>query len=62
MEGGATDCALAFGFEQMTHGALGTVFPHRESPFEAFDDVTERLVGNAEIPLPLRYFGGCGLD
>ncbi|HEY1044588.1 MAG TPA: lipid-transfer protein, partial [Telluria sp.] len=24
VEGGATDCALAFGFEQMTPGALGT--------------------------------------
>ncbi len=62
VEGGATDCALAFGFEQMTPGALGTVFHDRESPFTAFDEVTGRLVGNSEIPLALRYFGGAGLD
>ena len=58
---GAVDCALALGFEQMNPGALGTVFADRPSPFEYFDRETEVLVGNGEIPLALRYFGGAGL-
>jgi acetyl-CoA acetyltransferase len=59
--GGAADCVLALGFEQMTPGALGAVFRDRPSPFEHFDRVTDELVGHAEVPLALRYFGGAGL-
>lgn len=60
IETGAADCVLAVGFEQMTSGALGTVFKDRTSPFETFDDVCDELVGHAEIPLALKYFGGAG--
>jgi acetyl-CoA acetyltransferase len=59
--GGAADCVLALGFEHMSPGALGTVFKDRPSPFERFDEATDALVGHAEIPLALRYFGGAGL-
>jgi acetyl-CoA acetyltransferase len=59
--GGAADCVLALGFEQMNPGALGEVFSDRPSPFEHFDKATEKLVGHGEIPLALRYFGGAGL-
>jgi acetyl-CoA acetyltransferase len=58
---GAADCVLALGFEQMKPGALGAVFADRDSPFQRFDDATQELVGHAEIPLALRYFGGAGL-
>ena len=58
---GAVDCALAFGFEQMTPGALGSVFEDRPSPFERFDAVTEALVDVPGVPFALRYFGGAGL-
>lgn len=58
---GAVDCVLALGFEQMRPGALGAIFNDRPSPFEDFDEVTDRLVGAEEIPLALRYFGGAGL-
>ena len=58
---GAADCVLALGFEQMNPGALGTQFNDRPSPFEHFDRSTEELVGNGDIPLALRYFGGAGL-
>jgi acetyl-CoA acetyltransferase len=58
---GAADCVLALGFEHMSPGALGSVFKDRPSPFERFDEVTDELVGQAEIPLALRYFGGAGL-
>ena len=59
--GGAVDCALALGFEQMNAGALGSHFNDRPSPLEKFDQVAEELVGHAEMPLALRYFGGDGL-
>ena len=58
---GAADCVLALGFEHMNPGALGAVFQDRPSPFDRFDQATEELVGHAEIPLALRYFGGAGL-
>jgi sterol carrier protein 2 len=56
------DCVLVLGFEQMTPGALGSVFNDRPTPFDAFDAVTDDLVGMPEIPLALRYFGGAGLS
>jgi sterol carrier protein 2 len=58
---GAAECVLVLGFEQMRPGALGSVFTDRPTPFDAFDAVTDRLVGMPEIPLALRYFGGAGL-
>jgi len=62
VESGAVDCALALGFEEMKPGALGTHFNDRTSPFELFDRETDTLVGNEEVPLALRYFGGAGLE
>ena len=56
---GAVDCALAFGFEQMRPGALGSSFSDRPDPFEKFDEITNELV-DIELPLALRYFGGAG--
>jgi sterol carrier protein 2 len=62
VESGAADCVLAVGFEQMRPGALGSIFEDRPSPFSDFDRVTDELVGHAEIPLALRYFGGAGKE
>ena len=59
--GGAVDCALAVGFEQMKPGALGLAFPDRPSPFERFDAITDELVHADGVPFALRYFGGAGL-
>ena len=58
---GALDCVVALGFEQMSPGALGSLFTDRASPFEAFDEVTSQLV-DSQLPLALRYFGGAGLS
>jgi len=58
---GAAECVLALGFEHMNPGALGAQFKDRPSPFDRFDEETEALVGNGQIPLALRYFGGAGL-
>ncbi|MDO8773134.1 MAG: lipid-transfer protein [Burkholderiaceae bacterium] len=57
---GAADCVLALGFEQMSPGALGSVFKDRPSAFERFDRATDELV-DIDLPLALRYFGGAGL-
>jgi acetyl-CoA acetyltransferase len=57
--GGAADCVLAFGFEQMKPGALGATFTDRPDPFEKFDEITNELV-QVELPIALRYFGGAG--
>jgi acetyl-CoA acetyltransferase len=54
------DCVLALGFEQMKPGALGAVFTDRPTPFDRFEEVTDALVGESQIPLALRYFGGAG--
>jgi sterol carrier protein 2 len=59
---GAADCVLVVGFEQMSPGALGSVFSDRPSPFTPFDEATDALVGMPDLPLALRYFGGAGLS
>ncbi|HTN47891.1 MAG TPA: lipid-transfer protein [Burkholderiaceae bacterium] len=56
------DCVLALGFEQMKPGALGAVFPDRPTPFDRFEAVTGEVVGEPQIPLALRYFGGAGRE
>ncbi len=60
VQSGAVDCVLALGFEQMQPGAIKAAFTDRPTPFDEFDQVTDVLVGQAEIPLALRYFGGAG--
>src|SRR5690606_3880109 len=62
VESGAADCVLALGFEQMKPGALGSVYDDRPSPFVEFDRVCDDIVGQPDIPLALRYFGGAGLS
>jgi sterol carrier protein 2 len=59
---GVIDCALALGFEQMQPGALGQVFKDRPTPLDKFDEATDELVGQKEIPLTLRYFCGAGIE
>ena len=59
VESGAVECALAFGFEQMNPGALGSFFPDRPSPTERFEAETSELVDVA-LPSALRFFGGAG--
>lgn len=61
VQSGAVDCALALGFEQMSPGALGSVFADRPTPFDRFEEAADELVGHNEVPLALRYFGGAGL-
>jgi acetyl-CoA acetyltransferase len=59
VESGAVDCVLAFGFEQMEPGALGSYFGHLPSPMETFERLTDELT-DVELPSALRMFGGAG--
>jgi len=59
VQSGAVDCALAFGFEEMQRGALGSHWDDRESPFENFLQVLDDK-GYPEAPLALRCFGAAG--
>ncbi len=60
---GAVECALAFGFEQMTPGALGTVFNDRPSPLDEFLKIAdESFQGADKVPMALRLFGGAGYE
>jgi acetyl-CoA acetyltransferase len=60
IESGMVDCVLAVGFEQMQRGALTSHWTDRPTPFDDFDNACDTLVGHAEVPLALRYFGGAG--
>lgn len=59
VESGAVDCALAFGFEQMQPGALGSSFPDRPGPMDEFTGIVDELV-DVDLPEALRMFGGAG--
>lgn len=59
VQSGAVECALAFGFEEMQPGALGSHWDDRESPFENFLDVLNREE-YPDGPLALRCFGAAG--
>ncbi|MEP5567422.1 MAG: lipid-transfer protein [Halioglobus sp.] len=59
VESGAVECALAFGFEEMQPGALGSHWDDRESPFDNFLKVLDDA-HYPEAPLALRCFGAAG--
>ena len=63
VESGAVDCALAFGFEQMSPGALGTVFNDRPGPLDEFLKIADESFQGADtVPMALRLFGGAGYE
>ena len=59
VKSGAVECALAFGFEEMQPGALGSHWDDRESPFDEFDRVLDEH-DYPQGPLALRCFGAAG--
>lgn len=62
VEAGVVDCALAFGFEQMVPGALGEVFSDRPNPLEKFIGLVDDLMGENDVPVALKVFGGAGVQ
>ena len=62
VESGAVDCALAFGFEQMSKGALAEVWNDRPGPLDEFIDLADELSGDPEAPMALKMFSGAGIS
>ena len=62
VESGASDCALALGFEQMAPGALNYVFNDRPAPLEHFTDEAARASGGVRGPMAIQLFGSAGLE
>lgn len=60
VEFGAVECALAFGFEEMQKGALGSHWDDRESPFDPMLSTLSEISDAPEAPLALRMFGQAG--
>ncbi len=60
---GAVDCVLVVGFEQMSPGAIDTVFADRPSPLQPFTDALVRRYPEAEgLPPALGLFGAAARD
>jgi acetyl-CoA acetyltransferase len=59
---GMADCVLAFGFEQMNPGALGTMYNDRPSVFEHFNACVEANADVSNVPIALRIFGAAGME
>ncbi|MEN1967860.1 lipid-transfer protein [Lentibacillus sp. N15] len=63
VESGASDCVLAFGFEEMKPGALGEHWSDRTSPFQwiyhQFDQLNNDL---PDGPVALKVFGAAGKE
>lgn len=57
---GAVDCALAFGFEEMQPGALGSHWDDRESPFDNMLATLDQVADCHQGPLALKMFGQAG--
>jgi acetyl-CoA acetyltransferase len=65
VKGGAVDCALALGFEQMRPGAIELLFDDRVSPLQRFEDGVARMAGLSDedklVPPAVKMFG-CQVD
>lgn len=60
---GIVECAMAVGFEQMTPGALGAVFPDRPSPMEHFFvKLMELQELSPSAPPTAQLFGAAGIE
>ncbi len=58
---GDAECVLAVGFEQMTPGALQSMWSDRPSPFDRMAEVPARIEPAPGVPTALHAFGGAGL-
>ncbi|MGN6268524.1 MAG: lipid-transfer protein [Sphingomonas sp.] len=63
IEGGAAECVLAVGFEQMLPGALGLVFDDRKRTLDHHLSKQIEIQGWDEAaPMAAQQFGGAGVD
>ncbi len=62
VEGGAVECALAVGFEQMEKGALASKYTDRPNPLEPHVQVMSDAQGINQAPFAAQMFGGAGRE
>ena len=62
IEAGLIDCAVAVGFEQMSPGALPTVFTDRPNPLEDWNTQSQRLQPASQAYPAPHLFGGAGVE
>ena len=62
IESGAIDCALAFGFEQMLPGALGSMYKDRPDPMDKWNAQSQALQPAPGMPPAPHLFGGAGVE
>src|SRR4051812_3738784 len=62
IEGGAAECVLVVGFEQMEKGALGFKFADRTNPLDSHSSVMSRVQGFNQAPPAAQMFGGAGRE
>lgn len=61
VQSGMVDCALAFGFEQMSAGAIEEHWTDRPGPLEELVNSTDELESDPGVPMAVRMFGGAGI-
>ena len=62
VEGGAVECALAVGFEQMEKGALASKYTDRPNPLEPHVQLMNDQQGVNQAPFAAQMFGGAGRE
>lgn len=62
IEAGIIDCALAVGFEQMSPGALPTIYADRPNPLEDWNLQSQRLQPALDAYPAPHLFGGAGVE
>lgn len=62
IKGGLNDCVLAFGFEKMEKGSLGSKFQDRTNPMDQHVNVMLDTFGFAKAPPAPQMFGNAGRE
>src|SRR5690606_4654105 len=62
IRGGAAECVIAVGFEQMEKGALGSKYDDRPNPMEKHVGVMTEIQSVTQAPLTAQIFGGAGRE
>jgi sterol carrier protein 2 len=60
--GGAHDCVLVVGFEEMERGALGSKYSDRTNPLDKHVAVMADVQGISNAPFAAQMFGGAGRE
>ena len=62
ISGGAAECVLVVGFEQMERGALGSKYDDRTNPLDQHMKVMSDVQGFTNAPFAAQMFGGAGRE